>query len=268
MRTQWIENTTPDIERALARGTVVVLPVGSVEQHGRHVPVGCDTLASSVIARESAEDVADNPPVLVLPPLWFGYSPHHMGFAGTVTLSSETFINVLCEVSQSLLRQGVTHLVLLNGHGGNVSALDVAASRIGEEWRGRARVVAVTYWHLVSHRADEFRDSPAGGTGHAGEFETSLMLAVHEDLVQMEQADPHYPKMPSEYLSSDLFETARARMYNDFRDLSPSGTLGDPTFASKAKGEKILAACTEEFCAFLKDFATWPLGAQAGQSSG
>lgn len=71
-----------------------------------------------MIARESAEAAADNPPVLVLPPLWYGYSPHHMGFAGTVTLSSETFINVLCEISQSLLRQGVTHLVLLNGHGG------------------------------------------------------------------------------------------------------------------------------------------------------
>ena len=149
-----------------------------------------------------------------------------------------------------------------------MSAIDVAASRIGEEWHGRARVAAVTYWHLVSHRMAEFRDSPSGGTGHAGEFETSLMLAAHEDLVQMEQAVPHYPTMPSEYLSSDLFETARASAYHDFSDLSPSGTLGDPTFASKAKGEKILAACKEEFCAFLKDFATWPLGVQAGQSSG
>ena len=74
----------------------------------------------------------------------------------------------------------------------------------------------------------------------------------------MERAVAHYPKMRSEYLSSDLFESARATAYNDFGDLSPSGTLGDPSFASKEKGEKILTACREEFCAFLKDFATWP----------
>lgn len=268
MRTQWLENTTPDIEQALARDPIAVLPIGSVEQHGRHVPVGCDTLAASRIAQDSARSLGESPLILVLPPMWYGYSPHHMGFAGTVTLSSATFIDVLCEICESVLRNGVTRLVMLNGHGGNVSAMDVAAGRIGEEWRGRARIAAVTYWNLVAHRTHEFRDSPAGGTGHAGEFETSLMLAAHEDLVRMDRAVTHYPKMPSEYLSSDLFGTSRASAYNDFGDLSPSGTLGDPSFASKEKGEKILTACREEFCTFLRDFATWPLDARANSPSG
>ncbi len=261
MRTQWFENTSPDIEQALAQSPVVVLPVGSVEQHGHHVPVGCDALASTLVARHAVEALNGDPLVFVLPPLWYGFSPHHMSFAGTVTLSAETFINVLYEVCLSLLRQGVTRVLILNGHGGNVSAMDVAASRIGEEWRGRARIAAITYWHLVSHRVSDFRDSPLGGTGHAGEFETSLMLAGYENLVQMEHAVTHYPKMPSEFLASDLFETSRARVYSDFSDLSPTGTLGDPSLASKAKGEKILTACTEELCAFLRDFATWPLAA-------
>jgi creatinine amidohydrolase len=110
-----------------------------------------------------------------------------MGIAGTITLRSETFLAVVQDVLESVLAQGVRRAVILNGHGGNVSSLDVAASRLGHVWHGKVRIVAVTYFHLAAPRQDEFRQS-AMGMGHACEFETSVQLFVHPELVDMSAA--------------------------------------------------------------------------------
>jgi len=259
MRSRWEENTGPELASAIATDPVVIVPVGSVEQHGGHIPVGCDAMAAHLVSLRAAEAAERSPRVLVLPPLWYGYSPHHMAFAGTVTLGSETFITVLCDIAESLLRQGVRRVLLLNGHGGNVASIDVAACRVGEKWHGRARVAAATYFHLVAGRTAEFRDSEPGGMGHAGEFETSLMLAAYPELVRMEQATTHYPETPSTYLATDLFAAPRVRAYADFKALSPTGTFGDPSLASRDKGEAILDACVDELLAFVRDFADWPM---------
>src|SRR4029450_7853709 len=136
------ENTSPILATAVARDPVCLLPVGSVEQHGNHIPVGCDANSAAAVALRAAAGLETSErPVLVLPTLWYGYSPHHMPFAGTITLRSETFLSVVQDVLDSLLGQGVRRAVILNGHGGNVSSLDVGASRLGPRWRGRARSV-------------------------------------------------------------------------------------------------------------------------------
>jgi creatinine amidohydrolase len=200
------------------------------------------------------------PPVLVLPTISYGYSPHHMAFKGTVTLRSDTFLAVVTDVVESVLQHGARRVVMLNGHGGNVSSLDVVASRLGHAWHGRARIASVTYFRLAAARAAEFRESRHGGMGHACEFETSLQLALRPDLVDMTAATTCYPELPSSRQSTGLFGTSLVHAYHDFRDLSPSGVLGDPSLASKAKGESILRACVEELSAFLIDFASWPMG--------
>jgi creatinine amidohydrolase len=260
LRLRWQENTSPALAAAVARDPIVILPVGSVEQHGKHLPTGCDATSAEAVAFRAAEGLAGaTQPVLLLPPLWYGYSPHHMGFAGTVTLSSEMFLGVVQDVVGSILSQGIRRVVILNGHGGNVSSLDVVASRLGQAWHGKARIVAVTYYHLASSRQHEFRQSAPGGMGHACEFETSLQLAICPELVDMSAAVSCYPQPPSPRQSTDLFGTSVVRGYHDFRDLSPSGTFGDPSFASRDKGEKILSICVEELRAFLAEFATWPM---------
>ena len=181
------------------------------------------------VALRAAETLrGGEPPTLVLPTLWYGYSPHHMAFKGTVTLRSETFLAVVADIAESVLSHGGRRIVLLNGHGGNVGSLDVVASRLGQAWRGRARIAAVTYFHLAAARAAEFRQSADGGMGHACEFETSLQLALHPELVDMAAAITCYPTLPSPRQSTDLFGTSLVRAYHDFRDLSPSGVLGDP----------------------------------------
>jgi len=260
LRLRWEENTSPTLAAAVARDPVVILPVGSIEQHGNHLPVGCDANSAEAVALRAAEGFLDvERPVLVLPALWYGYSPHHMAFAGTVTLRSETFLAVVQDVLDSVLSQGVRRVVILNGHGGNVSSLDVVASRLGQAWHGKARIVAVTYFQLAAARQDEFRESTMGGMGHACEFETSVQLALHPDQVDMSTAVPCYPRPPSPRQSTDLFGSSVVRGYHDFKDLSPTGTLGDPSLASREKGEMILGICVEELRTFLAEFATWPM---------
>jgi creatinine amidohydrolase len=260
LRLRWEENTAPALEAAIARDPVVMLPVGSVEQHGRHVPVGCDANSAEAVALRAGEGMeAQAQPVLVLPTMWYGYSPHHMSFPGTITLKSETFLQAVQDIVDSVLTHGVRRVVILNGHGGNVSSLDVAASRLGHAWHGRARIVAVTYFQLAEPRVGEFRQSAPGGMGHACEFETSLQLALHPQLVRLQDAVTHYPKPPSSRQSTDLFGASLVRSYHDFKDLSPTGTLGDPSLASAAKGQTILRICVEELQAFLREFAGWPM---------
>jgi creatinine amidohydrolase len=260
LRLRWAENTSPALADAVARDPVVILPIGSVEQHGKHLPVGCDTNSAEAVALRAAEGLAAAlHPILLLPPLWYGYSPHHMGFAGTVTLGSETFLRVVQDVVESVLSQGVRRIVLLNGHGGNASSLDVVAVRLGQAWRGKARIVAVTYFHLAAAHQGEFRQSTMGGMGHACEFETSVQLALHRELVDMPSAVKCYPQPPSSRQSTDLFGSSVVHSYHDFEDLSPSGTLGDPSLASPDKGETILRICADELRDFLLEFATWPM---------
>ncbi|HEX7003674.1 MAG TPA: creatininase family protein [Trueperaceae bacterium] len=253
----WADNTSPSLGQAIAEDPIVVVPVGSIEQHGNHLPVGTDGFAVEAVARRAVESWQGRRKVFLLPTLWTGLSPHHMNLPGTITLRSETFISVLEDICISLLHHGVRRILLLNGHGGNISAMDVALARLGERKLETERVVALTYWHLVASRAAEMRESRVGGTGHAGEFETSLMLATQPDQVKLDEAQVAYPELPSGYLSTDLFEGAPARRYIPFDKLSSSGTFGDPSLATLEKGERILRVCSEELLAFLHDFQAW-----------
>ena len=253
----WWEHTSPSLGQAIGEDPIVVIPVGSIEQHGNHLPVGTDSFAADAVARRAAEGWEGKRRLFLLPTVWSGLSPHHMGLPGSITLRSETFIRVLEDITASLLHQGVRRILLLNGHGGNVSALDVALTRLGERGFETDRVAAVTYWHLVAHRAAELRESRSGGTGHAGEFETSLMLATKGEHVVLDDAVVAYPETGSSYLSTDLFEGAPARRFIPFDRVSASGTFGDPSLASREKGERILEICAQELRAFLADFADW-----------
>src|SRR5262245_31797351 len=120
LRLRWEENSSPKLAAAVALDPVVILPVGSIEQHGNHIPVGCDANSAEAVALRAAEGLGTSErPVLVLPTLWYGYSPHHTAFAGTVTLRSETFLAVVQDLVESVLTQGARRAVILNGHGGN-----------------------------------------------------------------------------------------------------------------------------------------------------
>lgn len=250
--------SSPAIAGLDPASTVFLLPLGAVEQHGDHMPVGTDTLIAEALCRAAAEKRAG---VAVLPPPWYGFSPHHMRFAGTVTLRLDTLRAVVTDIVGSLVEHGFRRVLIVNGHGGNGGAVDVLASTLGHAHRDRARIAAVTYFHLAAASIDAIRESGPGGAGHAGEFETSVMLHLAPDLVDMAKAGGTYPDPGSPYLTTDLTGSSPIRTYLDFADLSPNGVLGDPSLASAEKGARFFEAVTNDLIRFTEDFAQWKLPA-------
>src|SRR5436309_1094354 len=172
--------------RAAAGESLAVLPIGATEQHGPHLPAGTDLFAVDVLAREAAAQASAEVPVIVTPALPFGSSHHHFIFGATLSLSTETYFRVLCDLIESLITDGFKRIFIVNGHGGNHELAQLAARDMA--LRHPVRVAAGSYWNiawreLVAIDAHRGRRLP----GHAGDFETSLMLSLRPDLVPAER---------------------------------------------------------------------------------
>jgi creatinine amidohydrolase len=229
--------------------TVVVMPAGSIEQHGPHLPLDTDTFLCSQVAWAAAE-LAHGGPVLVTPTLCFGSSEHHMSFAGTLTLSQATFGDSVRELCASAARHGFTRQLVVNGHGGNSALLAAAVQDVPMHG---SRVATVDYWTLAADVAGQIRESPPGGMGHACEFETSLMLylrpeSVRTDAIQREIVATRFGRESFDLLRKGILS---ARWRTD--DLSRSGVMGAPDVASAEKGQRFFEACAEGLAAIIED---------------
>lgn len=249
------ELTSPEVAALDRETTVLVLPLGSVEQHGNHMPLGTDTLLAHSVSLAAAERLAGT--TAVLPPPWYGFSAHHMRFAGSVTLRAETLIAVVDDIVGSLVGHGFRRILVVNGHGGNGGVIDVLASTLGHRHYGRARIATLTYFQLAREAVAALRRSETGGMGHACEFETAMVQHVRPDLVRMERAATTYPDPGSRYLTTDLLGGSAVRTYLDFGDLSATGTLGDPSLADAEMGARFFEAVVGELVAFIEDFRRW-----------
>jgi len=254
---RWEELGVPAVEQLDRDTTVLILPLGSVEQHGRHLPLGTDTMLAHALSIAAANLMLGR--VVVLPPPWYGFSPHHMRFPGTITLQTDTMIAFVEDAAASVVHHGFRRLILLNGHGGNNGLIDVLASRLGHRHYGQARIASLTYFQLAREEIADLRESRLGGMGHACEFETAMIQHVRPDLVDMSSAEITYPDPGSRYLTTDLLGGSAVRAYHDFGDLSPSGTLGDPSLATPEKGARFFDAVVGALVRFIEDFATWDI---------
>ncbi len=251
------ELTSPEVAALDRDKTVLVLPLGSVEQHGNHMPLGTDTLLVHSVSLAAAG--RGSAPVVVLPPPWYGFSAHHMRFPGSITLRPETLMAVTEDIVASLVKHGFRRILIANGHGGNGGVIDVLASQLGNRHYGKARIAALTYFALARDAIAALRRSQPGGMGHACEFETALVQHIRPDLVKMERAAATYPDPGSPYLTTDLLGGSAVKTYLDFADLSPTGTLGDPSLATPEAGAKFFEAAVSALAAFIEDFRRWPL---------
>jgi creatinine amidohydrolase len=253
---RWEELTSTEIGALDRDKTVVILPVGSVEQHGNHLPLGTDTMLAQAVSLAAADAKSDT---VVMPPPWYGFSAHHMRFPGSVTLRPETLLVVVEDIVASLVRHGFRRILIVNGHGGNNGLIDVLASTLGHTHYGAARIATLTYFVLAREAIAKLRKSKPGGMGHACEFETSMVQHIRPELVKIDRAETTYPDPGSRYLTTDLLGTQAIRLYHDFGDLSPTGTLGDPAYASPEAGKAFFAAVTDELVAFIADFQGWTI---------
>ena len=181
----WSERTREEFAACAERGAVVVVPVGAVEQHGLALPVNTDNREVEFVAQEGARRAAG--PVLVTPVIPFGISLHHLMYpAGTITLRVETLLRVLGEVCESVTQHGFDRVLLLNGHGGNMGTVSAAALEL--KFRLTRQIQAVSWWELVLPVFAEVCQGPVTETiGHAGEAETSCILALTPESVRRER---------------------------------------------------------------------------------
>lgn len=229
---------------ALRKALVALLPVGSTEQHGPHLPLGTDHLTAAEVARRAGVRGG----WLVLPTVPVGVSEHHRQFWGTLWVEPQVLRDYVLGIARSLASHGVRRVVFVNGHGGNTAALDEAARVLRRE---EVYAFAFSWWRAIP---EVIAEVIATAGSHAGEMETSAVLAFAPELVMRE--------FYSEAVAGAAPEWGK-RLHGveigfDTLDFSPSGATGDPTPATAEKGERLLAAAAERLDAFCRWFSAEP----------
>ena len=247
----WARLTGPDIRAVAARGNALaVLPIGSLEQHGPHLPVITDTLTAWEVSIRAARRAAPGVPVLVLPGLWTGMSEHHLPFGGTISLNFNELRGVLTGIVRSLRAIGFGRLLIVNGHGGNIEPLAVAARELAHEFG--LPVVSTTPWMVAPKEIADLMDS---GTGpqHACEAEASVMLAMTPQTVKADKFEEAVRQAPP-----PVAARAGYSRFWSFSERAPvTGTKGDPRTATAAKGEKMLDAMAAALAEAMVDAVLW-----------
>ena len=219
----WHELRRSEFEQAVKADAVVIIPIGSTEQHGNHLPINTDANDCFAIAQRAAQAI-DEFPMLVLPIIWTGYSPMHMAYPGAITLKYHTFVELLTEVAISVHAHGFRKIFFLNGHGGNRFAVGAMGYKLATE--EHIASTGCTWWDIpkVVEELKKLSESDKGELGHAGELETSLQLYLQPELVDKDTAT------------------------------WDRGVYGNPATATREKGERIVEIAVDALVEMLRDY--------------
>ncbi len=221
----------------IAKFPVAILPLGATEQHGHHLPLGTDT----ILAEHFAVRVAEATGATVLPAMPFGYSWVWRDDAGSVTLDQQVMEDVICNVAESMARHGVKHLIMINGHEANSATMKYATRRVWDN--PDIKVWRLFYPNLSQELAAHCESPTWHGIVHACEFETSLMLAIAPETVEMDKAVAEYPDRDPAYFYGG----------RPMGELSKSGVFGDATKGTAEKGSAMIEVFTKHMIAMVKD---------------
>jgi len=248
----WDQCTSSEMAGA-DRSTVVILPLAATEQHGPHLPLATDRLIAEGICVALEASVGDRILVLPCPPV--GYSMHHRGFAGTLSVTHQQLIGTAASMLGCVLEDGFKNVLILNAHGGNIALGGVLLESLGESFPG-ARLAFTSWWQAAGEALHAISESGPGGTGHACEFETSLLLHLHPGLVRIDQiaAGTNCPTFP--WAESDMLAGPVVRLQRTFSQMTANGVFGDPLLASAAKGEAILREVVKALVPVIADLGT------------
>ncbi|PWI15348.1 creatininase [Streptomyces sp. Act143] len=232
----WNRLTAAELRALAARDAVVLLPIGATEQHGPHLPTGVDDFLAAEVCRRAAVLAAEQTGVVVTPSVPTGLSEHHMAFGGTLTLSLPTLHALLRDICRSVIRAGFSRILIVNGHGGNMTALNALTTELTAEL---ATPIAFASYFGAGREVVRDTLETQDGLMHACEGETSMMMAAHPDLIRSEHlVEAHGPRitLPAE-------STEPVYMAVSFDRITESGVAGDARVASPEKGERMLSGC-------------------------
>lgn len=235
------EMTWKDVD-ALDRDTVVIIPTGSLEQHGLHLPLLTDTILVTAVAEAVEHQLAGS--VLLTPTLWLGASAHHLAYTGSLSASFDGYYEAIAGVVDSLADQEFTRFFIINGHGGNTSPNDIAGRDLKAAYP-KASFCVTNYWSGIDPVVAAALQGPLKTIRHACEGETSLMLHVRPDMVHMDRAQ-------DDGLAS---KTDPRGMIRFFDEISENGNYGYATLATASKGRIIFEAAVMDMVSEVRRFS-------------
>jgi len=240
------------------RDKVILFPLGAIEQHGPHLAVSTDTDIVSRVALNSEQKMPDN--IVLCPTLPFGSSHHHLNF-GTISVSNTTYTQVVVEVVESILEFGFRRIVLLNGHGGNITPVRQALAVLSNKYdiSQKPNIALVTYWELAGKifAGQPPMQSPA--LSHACEYETSMMLHLFPEKVFQDQIQRANRPDSNGYIPWEDDEPYKGvTMVKRTEFISSNGSSGEPQLATTEKGKYLIDHAVESLVEFINSFKSWP----------
>jgi creatinine amidohydrolase len=254
----WAELSTEEFASLDLARAIAVLPVAATEQHGPHLPLDVDTRLVDGVVQAALPALPADLPVLFLPTQAIGLSPEHSGYAGTLTLKAATVIALWTEIAECVARSGVRKLLLLNSHGGNVGLLDV----VGRDLRARLDmlVYSVSWFNLPMDGANAlFSDHEHRFGIHGGDIETSMMLALAPQVVDMAKAENFASASQARAKNFPILGNGRsAKLAWATQDYNPAGAVGNAANATAEKGRALLDAAGQALARLLAEMAALP----------
>ena len=253
--------TWEEMNEAIAMQKVVILPTGSTEQHGRHLPLDVDVFLTESVCLEVGRQAADR--VLVLPPIAYGLNMHHIDFPGTIHIEPETFIAFCLNITKSVAYHGFKKILLINGHGSNGPLVNLVARKT--VLATESLCGATSYFPMAMEAFKKIRDTEV--IAHSDEFETSLYLYLAPERVRMDRAVAG-SDVVGEYVSSDSTSNYPVRFNDIWGRWTESGVHGDPTTATAEKGKIIFEAAVSGLIKVIDEWREWPIAKRSDQHTG
>jgi creatinine amidohydrolase len=253
--------TSPEVKEAAERNTLILLPVGQVEEHGPHLPLECDCIIARETTRVVAEEMAGEIPILIMPTVWTAYTVRQVSrWPGLITFREpEPMIQMIYDILASLIDNGFRKIVIVNAHGNNPAILELACRKIGSDYNV---FPALTYVLGMSKTiGPKVRKSEMGGCGgHAGEEETALLLHLTPELVHMDRAtNEDIVRYQTRFFPGDIYSNMPNRVSGIHWSTwgvveSKTGVYGDPTVATAETGKVLFDEIVRNYREFLREY--------------
>lgn len=248
------DQTSPMLGEQIKRDALLILPVGTTEEHGPHLPVDTDARIAEACGGALAEELAGKMPVLLMDTLRYGYSMRVMTqWPGTIVVRTRTFMDYVFDVCGSALEMGFRKVALLDCHGHHSGLLSTVNRELCDEFDTAIAILSPA--RLSAEAFSEVRRSEQGGAIHGGEWETSLVLHISPEVVDMDAAVPEPMRYHSDFVAGDNFAGSQRVTWSTwYLQESETGIYGDPTVATAETGETIMRAVVGEGTQFLREF--------------
>jgi len=255
--------TWPEVNEAIKIGKIILLPIGSTEQHGKHLPLDVDNFLASSVCHEAGKRMPEK--ILVAPTIPYGFNIHAMDFPGTMHVAWDNFINYCTDVCKSFAYHGFKKIIIVNGHGSNMPLLEYVARRAVLETDA---LVTCFMWLSLLRKNREFLPSVResdfpGGCAHAGELETSVYLHLDESKVYMDQAEDSYQWYNENgqdgYYYIDLFGSGPVTLFDWTSTYTEIGSFGQPSLATKNKGKLFFEEATNNLIEYVGELFEQPM---------